>query len=455
MHRVRAYIEANQERFLAELSAVLRFPSMDGNAEGLAGAARWTADRLAALNAQPRMLSAGDHPPAVYGEVGAGERVLLSYTHYDVQPADPLEQWESPPFDPVVRDGKLYARGVADDKGDTMARIHAVEAYRAVYGGDLPLRMRFFVEGEEETGSTHLTPLAERFSDLLRADGALWEGGGYDASDRYTFYCGLKGIAYVELRAHGAGHDLHSAYAPMAPNPAWRLVQALGTLKDAHDRITLDGFMDHVRPPSEADLSFIRRIPFSGADLKASWGVPAFINDMDDEAALIRFLTQPTCTICGLRSGFIEEGTKTVLPSAATAKVDFRLVPDLIPELVMDLLRAHLDRRGYHDVESVLLNGMVGARADTGSPVVRSAVEAAREVYAHEPVVYPSHGGSGPMHDLVQGVGTPGGVMAGVGYAGMRMHSPNENIRIVDYLRHIEFLVAFMGRFATTSREVT
>lgn len=447
MTDIETIIAADRERLLADLAAFLGFSSVDGDTAGLEGAAAWLEERLRAVGGQPRRLETGGGPAAIYAEVGSGARALLSYTHYDVQPADPLEQWASRPFTATVRDGKLYARGAADDKGDTLARIHAVEVYRRAFG-ELPVHLKFFVEGEEEIGSPHLAPLAEQYPDLLRADGALWEGGGYDGNDRYTLYCGVKGIAYVELVAHGASHDLHSAYAPIAPNPAWRLTRALATLKDDADNITVDGLMEHVRPPSEEEMAAMRRIPFDGLQLKTGWGLPAFINDMDDKAALVRFLTQPTCTICGLRSGFIEEGRKTVLPASALVKLDFRLVPDLTPELVHRLLRAHLDRRGFTDVAIRPMSSMIGTRSDMSAPVVQAAMASARRVYGHEPVVYPSHGGSGPMHALVQGVGTPGGIMVGVGYSGMRMHAPDENIRLDDYFRHIAFLVDFYREFA-------
>jgi len=447
MEQIKTIIDANRERFLAEFRELLSFPSENGNPQGLSGAAQWVVARLQTLGASVQMLSEADGAATVFGEVGTGERSLLSYSHYDVQPPDPLDQWESPPYEPTVRDGKLFARGTSDDKGDTVARIQAVEVYRAAFG-ELPLRLKFFVEGEEEIGSPHLARLAQRHADLLRADGAIWEGGGFDDANRYTFYCGVKGIAYFELRVRGAAYDLHSGYAPIAPNPAWRLVHALSTLKDEHDNITLDGFMAHVRPPTEAERAFIRRIPFDGTKMKANWGLGAFVNDMPDEEALTRFLTAPTCTICGLRSGFIDEGEKTVLPSAAMVKLDFRLVPDLTPELVGRLLREHLDRRGFNDIEIHAFVGMIGARSDVNAPLVQTAIAAARQVYGHEPVVYPSHGGSGPMYDLVQRLGTPAGIIAGVCYPGMRMHAPNENIRLDDYFRHIEFLVEFMRRFA-------
>jgi acetylornithine deacetylase/succinyl-diaminopimelate desuccinylase-like protein len=449
MSAVSEIIAANRERFLGELKELVSFPSVSGNQAGLDGAANWVIGRLSAMGADVRLLDTGG-PAAVYGSIGRAERSLLSYTHYDVQPPDPLGEWESGPFEPTVRDGRLFGRGTSDDKGDTTARLQAVEVYRQAYG-EPPVTLKFLIEGEEEVGSPHLDALAAAYPDLLRADGAIWEGGGYDEAERYTLYCGVKGIMYIELRAHGASYDLHSSYAPMAPNPAWRLVHALSTLKDQDDNITIDGLLAHVRPPSQAELDYIRRIPFAGDVTKRTWGIPAFVNDMSDEQALLRFLTAPTCTICGLRSGFIEEGTKTVLPNSALAKLDFRLVPDLTPELVTDLLRKHLDARGFQDIEMVPAVGAVGARSDLDSPVVQAAVSAARGVYGHEPVVYPTAGGSGPMYTLVQGAGTPGAVMVGVGYPGERMHSPNENIRVEDYFRHIEFLVEFIRAFARTS----
>ena len=441
-------IRQRQERFLAELSEFLAFRSESGNQEGLEGAASWLTDRLAEIGATVQVLPTGGNPPVIFGELGTGARSLLSYSHYDVQPADPLDLWESPPFVATVRDGKLFGRGTSDDKGDTLARIHAVEVYKAVYG-DLPLRVKFFVEGEEETGSPHLAPLAKQYADLFRADGVIWEGGGFDEAERYTFYCGLKGIGYFELVTYGPTRDLHSAFAPMVANPAWRLVHAIKTLKDEEDRVTLDGFMDYVRPPTEEELAYIRAIPFDGKQVKHTLGIEKFVNDMDDGSAIIRFLTEPTCTICGFRSGFIDEGEKTVLPSKALVKLDFRLVPDLTPELVQRLLREHLDRRGFTDVEIIPHAGMIGARSDVNSAVVKTAVATAREVYGHEPIVYPSHGGSGPMFSLVQGLGS-NGIMAGVGYPDVQMHAPNENIRLDDYFRHIAFLVEFMRRFSTS-----
>ncbi len=440
------YIAAHRDELLADLIAACCIPSISQRAEPLAAMARWVGARLQRAGCQVEYWEAEGAPPFVFGQIGAGARSLLSYSHYDVQPADPLDLWHSPPFTPTVREGKLFARGVCDDKGDFMARIHAVEVYRAVYG-ELPLRFKFFIEGEEEIGNPHLAPIAAAHAPALTADGCLWESGGYDNNERYTIYLGLKGIQYVELKARGANTDLHSAYGPIVPNPAWRLVWALNTLKAPDDAITIDGYQDYIRPITPQEQAYLDRIPFPADKMKAGWGIPAFIGDLDDRAALRRFLYAPTCTICGLRSGFLDEGQKTVLPAEASVKLDFRLVPDLTPSLVLDLLRAHLDRRGYTDIEIHPGSAMTPVRSRPDAPIVQAVAATAAVVYGHEPIIYPSHGGSGPMHPLVQGLGMDG-VMVGVGYANQNMHAPNENIRLDDYFRHISFLVELLRRFS-------
>ena len=443
---VQRYIETHADRFLAELKEACSIPSISEQMPDLEQMAQWVAARLQADGCDVTIWEVEDGPPVVWGQIGGGDQSLLLYSHYDVQPPDPLELWDSPPFEPTVRDGKLFARGVSDDKGDFMSRIHAVEVYQAIYG-ELPVRLKFFIEGEEEIGNPHLAPVAAEHAAELRSDGCLWEGGAFDVNERYTLFLGLKGIQYIELIVRGANSDLHSAYGPIVPNPAWRLVQALNTLKAPDDTITIDGYMEHVRAITPVEEAYLDSIPFDGDALKESWDIPAFINDIDNREALKRFLYSPTCTICGLRSGFIEEGQKTVLPSEASVKLDFRLVPNLTPTLVLDLLRAHLDRRGYTDIEIVARSSMSAARSNPEAPIVQRVAETIVEIYGHEPVIYPSHGGSGPMYPLVQGLGMDS-VTVGVGYAGVNMHAPNENIRLDDYFKHVAFLVALFRKFA-------
>jgi len=432
MEKFNAYVEANAERFIEELKEFCRQPSIAAQGVGLEEMAELVRARLEKLGTEVRLMPVDDGPPVVYGELGDGQRALLIYDHYDVQPADPLDLWESEPFDPQIREGKIYARGVADNKGDLLARVQAVEAYRATLGR-LPLKVKWVIEGEEEVGSPHLASFAAEHAALLTADGCLWEAGYKDESERPTISLGLKGIMYLELKAHGANTDLHSSLATLVPNPVWRLVWALSTLKDENDNILVDGLMDHVTEPTAAEMDMMAAIPFEEEKMRARFGIPHFIRGLTGIEALKKHLFEPTCTICGFKAGYIGQGTKTVLPSTAMVKLDFRLVPNLEPNLVVRLLRKHLDERGFVDIEVVPREGEYSTKTPSDAPIVKAAIAAVHAVYGQNPVVYPLMAGSGPMYPLTQALGTPA-FSAGIGYAGSSAHAPNENIRMKDYL---------------------
>ncbi len=447
MEKFNAYVEANADRFIEELKEFCRQPSIAAQGIGLEEMAELVRARLAKLGAEVRLMPVNDAPPVVYAELGNGQRTLLIYNHYDVQPPEPLELWESEPFDAQVREGKLYARGVADNKGDLLARAQAIEAYQAVLG-ELPLKIKWFIEGEEEVGSPHLSPFAAEHAALLAADGCLWEGGGKDESERPTLSLGLKGIMYLELRCHGAKDDLHSSLATIVPNPAWRLVWALSTLKDENDNILVDGLMDRVATPTAAEMEMLAAIPFEEEKIRARFGIPHFIRGLTGIEALKKHLYEPTCTICGFNSGYIGQGTKTVLPSTAMVKLDFRLVPDLEPDLVVRLLRQHLDKRGFTDIQIVSGHGEHSAKTPPDAPIVKAAITAAHNVYGQDPVVHPLMAGSGPMYPLTQALGTPA-FSSGISYSGSSIHAPNENIRLEDYFQGISFVGELLRQFGT------
>lgn len=442
------YLNTNRERFLAELQDFCHQPSVAAQNLGMQAMAHKVLERLQKLGAEARLVEIGDGAPVVYAEIGSGPRTLMIYNHYDVQPAEPLDLWESGPWEAAIREGKVYARGVADNKGNLMNRIQAIEAYLAAIG-PLPIKVKFVVEGEEEIGSIHLTQFVHDNRALLQGvDGCLWEFGGKDINERPQLWCGLKGDVYVELHAHGAKRDLHSAYAAIVGDPAWRLTWALATLKGADERILIDDFMNHVRPPTAAEMEALKAIPFDDEKEKAELGISAFVNNLSGLDLVKKYLYEPTCTICGMYSGYIGPGSKTVLPNHAFAKIDFRLVPDLSPELVLELLRKHLARRGFDDIEVKLIEtGLEVARSPLDSAIVRAATEAARAVYPNEPVVYPTSAGSGPMYTLCQALGIPA-VSAGCAWHDSRGHAPNENIRIADYFEGILFIRELMDRFA-------
>ncbi len=440
-------IGGSKGELLDELKELLRMRSVsarEGDEEGFRGCAEWVRAKLEKTGAEARLMETEGHP-VVYAEIGGGDRTLLSYGHYDVQPPEPLELWESDPFEPTVRDGSIFARGVADDKGDVMARIQALRIYQEEIG-PLPFKLKFFIEGEEEVGSPNLAPFVRANRELLSADACLWEGSMKDEAGRPMVFCGTKGMAYVELRAKGASHDLHSMYGGIAPNPAWRLVQALRTIKDENGEITVDGFMDLVEPPSEKDLEALGRIPFDDAALRASWGVDRLDRNLTGEAALREYLLKPTANIAGIHSGYAGPGSKTIVPSEAFVKMDFRLVKGQSPGPVVALIRDHLKRRGFDDVEVVDLHGVEAAKTPVDSPIVQTAIEAWEGVGA-EAVVYPTVGGSGPTSLIATELGIPTIMTGAVANSGSRIHAPNESARLDDYFEAIEYFAGFFNRF--------
>ncbi len=448
MEGFNSYVDANADRFIAELQKVCSQPSVSAQQLGVAEMAQMVLEMLLAVGAHARLIHVADAPPVVYGEMGQGDKTLIVYDHYDVQPPEPLSEWESEPFAPEIREGFLYGRGVADDKGNLVARVQAVEAYQQTIG-QLPMKVKFVFEGEEEVGSPHIARfVAENTELLLGADGCLWEGARKDMAGRPRIYLGLKGIMYVELRTKGASRDLHSSWAPLVSNPVWRLVWALNTLKDEEDRITVDDLMDYVVEPTAEEVQLLKKIPFEGQKIREDLAVREFLGGVDGIDALKTYLYAPTCTICGIQAGYVGEGSKTVLPNEATAKLDFRLVPDLEPDLVLGLLRRHLDRRGFDDVEVIPMSAEHPARSSPEAAVARAAIEAAKVVYEQDPVVYPSMAGSGPMYPLSQALGIPAASGVGVGHAQSRIHAPNENIRLADYLQAVRYMGEFIDIFA-------
>lgn len=446
MTGLKTYLEEHREQFLSELKGLCRIPSTQYDPRALGDAAAMTARLLEGAGAKARIIPVEGAPSVVYAEAGEGPRTLLVYNHYDVQPPEPLGLWKSLPFEPEIRDGRIYGRGVSDNKGNLMARVHAVRACMEL-AGRLPLRVKFLVEGEEESGSSRLGGFIREHAAMLRADGCLWELSWKDPKGRPVMSCGAKGLCYVELRVRGARHDLHSSFASVVPNPAWRLVWALATLLGPDYRITLDGWMDEVRPLRESEERALREVPFDAEGFKKTHGIGGFIRGISGAGLPREFLTAPTCTICGLVSGYTGKGSKTVLPSEAVAKIDFRLVPEMTPEKLLRALRRHLDRRGFDDIEIRQFGGFMPAVTDCGDRIVRAALDASREVCDREPILYPVAPWSGPLHDVCAVLGIPS-VSFGVGNADSCDHAPNENILVEDYFEGIRCMEAFMRRYA-------
>lgn len=443
-----SYLEKNLDKSIAELSKLVAQPSVGAQNLGMKECAVLVSDMLKARGFDVRVMDT-QGAPVVFGErKGKSDKTLLIYNHYDVQPPEPLELWETPPFEPSLRNGKLYGRGVSDDKGHIVSRLHAIDSILDV-DGELPCNVKFIIEGEEETASVNLYKFVVDNQELLRADGCMWEFGGVDHTDTPVQYLGLRGICYVELSIDLLSTDVHSGLGgSIFPNAAWRLVWALNTLKGADERILIPGFYDNIKKPTARDVELLSALDDPTEDYRSRYGVPYFIKGLHNGVDLqVEQIFSPTCTICGLTSGYQGPGSKTVLPARASAKVDFRLIPDQDPKDILKKLRAHLDAQGFTDVQITDLGGDAPARTDPDHPFIQLVAKLAEEVYEMPMKLIPMSGGSGPNHPFVHILGLPVAT-AGLGYPDTKAHAPNENIRLDLYLKHARHMARLVKEFA-------
>ena len=421
------------------LEQLCRQPSVAAQNLGIEDMAAMVETLLIGAGFSTQHLYAEGAPPAIYGELrGRSSYTLLLYNHYDVQPAEPLNLWHSPPYEPTIRDGKFYARGAADNKGEIASRLAAIRALRATYG-ELPITLRWIIEGEEEIGSPHFEAIASKYADLLRADGCLWEGANFDESGRPSLTLGTKGLLYVQLDVQGTGVDAHSGSAPILPSAAWRLIQALATLRTPEGHVRIPGFYDAVRPPTKEQLAALADQTNMEAQLLANYQIQQFVDALTGVALRERAAFSPTCNIAGLLSGYTGEGTKTVLPSKAMAKIDFRLVPDQDPHDILHKLQAHLRKQGYDDIHVTVFGAAEPVVTPIDDPFVRRIASIA-EAFAGKPAsISPLIGGTLPLlGPLRRHVGLPGLSAPGnVSYWGSSAHSPNEHIRLADLERAV------------------
>jgi acetylornithine deacetylase/succinyl-diaminopimelate desuccinylase-like protein len=447
-----AYIDEHADEYLDLLIRLGRQPSISAQNVGIDEMRALVIETLQEAGLQARPLEGEGGPPAVFGELrGASDRTILFYDHYDVQPPEPLELWETEPFVPTVRDGKLYGRGIADNKGPFASRVAAIKAWQAVRG-PLPVSVKFFVEGEEEIGSPHIVPMLERNRETLRADGCIWEHGGVNWAGTPYIKLGLKGMLYLQLDVKGAARDIHSSEAVRVPNPVWELVWALNTLRDRDENILIEGFYDDVAPPSEADLAAARAVPSDEADLKKAWGFERFVKHLTGPDLRIHTYFQPTCNIAGIVAGYTGEGAKTVLPSRAHAKIDFRLVPNQSPADIAEKVRRHLDRHGFgHVMIRPDWHGVNPTRTPADHPWVKVVAEAGRKVYRRETVIEPTSLGSGPMWNFRHMLELPI-ASSGSSYPNSGAHAPNEHIRIADFVSAVKHAATIMDELARAER---
>jgi acetylornithine deacetylase/succinyl-diaminopimelate desuccinylase-like protein len=435
------YLENHARDAQTLLEQLARQPSVTAQNWGTAEMADMVERLLSETGFALQRLYADDAPPFIYGELkGTSDYTVLLYNHYDVQPPEPYELWHTPPFEPTVRDGKLYARGVSDNKSEFAARLTAIRALLAV-NGSLPVTLRWIIEGEEEVGSPHFGAMAQKYSELLKADGGLWEGSSFDVTDRPEVTLGAKGLLYVQLDVDGTGIDAHSGNAPILPSAAWRLVQALASLRSPGGRVLIPGFYDAVRRPSPEQQQALDEQTNEEDALREAYGVTAFNDNLTGVELRTRYSFSPTCNIAGLLSGYTGEGTKTVLPAKAMAKIDFRLVPDQTPDDILAKLRAHLEAQGYTDIRVTVFGRAQPTVSSMNDPFVRRILSIVESYEGTKPSITPISGGSLPLLEpLTRYVGLPGLSAPGnASYWASAAHAPNEHIRLSDLERAVRF----------------
>ncbi|MBA4718296.1 MAG: M20/M25/M40 family metallo-hydrolase [Nitrosopumilus sp.] len=429
------HVDSNLNNLILDLQTLIRQPSVSAKNEGIEECAKLVKKLLkkSGLKSEILRLKKGV-APIVYGEIKSKQnpaKTLMFYNHYDVQPAEPFDLWDDPPFSGTRKGNKIYGRGATDDKGELITRIKAVEAYLKTTG-DVPCNIKFVIEGEEETGSAHIEEYLKKYKKKFSCDGVIWEFGYVDAKNRPIIGLGMKGLLFVELSIKESIIDAHSSLAVLIKNPAWRLIEALKTFRDSNGKILIKDWYKEVTPFTKKDLELIRKEPFDENVFKKEFGIKSFVGGkkgMDAKKALVG---DATCNIAGFISGYTGDGAKTVLPGDALVKIDFRLVPKMDPKKQIMRLKKHLKSKGFGDVKIKVFHGEAAARTSSLEPFV-TQVKAAADKSFGTSILNVSNAGTGPMYPFVDILKVPC-ISIGSTYMFARIHSPNEFAR-VDLLR--------------------
>jgi acetylornithine deacetylase/succinyl-diaminopimelate desuccinylase-like protein len=451
------FVKQNETRFLEELLALLRIPSISTlpeNKPDVARAAQFVADSLIAAGLENVEVIPTERHPLVYADWlhAPGKPTVLCYGHYDVQPPDPLELWESPPFEPSIRDGNIYARGSCDDKGQMYMHVKAVEALRHAHGGKLPLNVKFLVEGEEEVGGKSISQYLPGHTAKLAADVALVSDTELFADGVPTLCIGLRGLMYLEIEARGPARDLHSGmYGGAAPNAVYGLIELLAKAKDADGHIQIPGIYDDVTPPAPAEIESWEKLPFSEEEfLRTGVGSTALTGE-PEQTVLARTWARPTFEVHGIAGGFTGAGSKTVIPAKAVAKVSVRLVPHQNPEKVLAAVKQWVKDQTPKGIQTEVR--VLGTGPAISVNPDHPAIDVAAQVFSEalgQPTVFTRSGGSIPIvGEFAEFLHIPT-VLMGFGLPDDGLHSPNEKYRISNYYTGIRTIARFLDRYSST-----
>ena len=425
------HVDSHMNNLISDLQTLIRQPSVSAKNEGIEECASLVQKLLkkSGIHSELLRLKKGV-APIVYGEIKSKQnpkKTLMFYNHYDVQPAEPFDLWEFPPFSATRKGNKIFGRGATDDKGELITRIKAVEACLKTTG-DVPCNIKFVIEGEEETGSAHIEDYLKKFKKKFSCDGVIWEFGYVDAKNRPIVGLGMKGLLFVELSIQESIRDAHSSLAVLIKNPAWRLIEAVHTLRNSDGKILIKDWYKDVLPFSKKDLEIISKEPFDQNAFKKEFGIKSFVGNKKGLDAKKALVGGATCNIAGFVSGYTGEGAKTVLPGKALVKIDFRLVPKMNPKKQVMLLKKHLKSKGFSDIAIKVFHGEAAARTNSSESFVSDVKNAADKAFGKS-ILNVSNAGTGPMHPFVEILNAPC-ISVGSTYMFSRIHSPNEFARV-------------------------
>ena len=445
------YVDTHMDDLVSDLQMLIRQPSVSAKNEGIEECANLVQKLLidSGIKSEILRLKKGV-APIVYGEVKSKQnpsKTLMFYNHYDVQPAEPFDLWDDPPFSGTRKANKIFGRGATDDKGELITRIKAVEACLKTTG-DVPCNIKFVIEGEEETGSAHIEEYLKKYKKKFSCDGVIWEFGYVDAENRPIIGLGMKGLLFVELSVRESVRDVHSSLAVLIKNPAWRLIEAVSTLRDSDGKILIKDWYKEVTPFSKNDLKIIRKEPFDEDVFRKEFGIKSFVGGKRGMNAKKAMVGGATCNIAGFVSGYTGDGAKTVLPGEALVKIDFRLIPKMVPSKQVSRLKKHLKSKGFSDVKIKVFHDEAAARIDSSNPFVSDVKGAADKAFGKS-ILNISNAGTGPMHPFVGILNAPC-ISVGSTYMFSRIHSPNEFARIDLLKKTTKCMCLIMDNFGSS-----
>ena len=432
-------IDIDTQGLITDLQKLIKIPSVSARKQNLEECAKEIVEMMKGIGIEAELLyllesdqkNPSIPPPLVYGEVKSKSnpngKTLLFYNHYDVQPEEPIDLWDYEPFEGTVDGNLIYGRGASDDKGELVTRLKAIE-YFLKNLGDVPINIKFIVEGEEEIGSNNISKYLKKYNEKFKADIVIWEFGYVDQEQKPIISLGMKGLLYVELTAQGASRDVHSSLAVLIENPAWRIIKALSTMVDDKGKILIKDWYKEVKELSKEENIVVDNEPFDEDSFKKEYGISKFINNLKGKGIKKALICEPTCNISGLNSGYSGPGAKTITPSKAMVKIDFRLVPNMDPMVQFNRLQNHLKENGFDNIKVTKIHGEAAGRTELNNRYVKVIQNSANEIFG-DSIISISSAGTGPMFDFIDLLKAPC-ISIGGTYIFSRIHSPNEYARI-------------------------